>query len=580
MSLKFSIIIVAYRDYDSLNRCIQFVRKREQEDYEIIVWDNTPFEIEHDIPVGCSYIKSESNIGFASGCNAGAKHAHSEILVFLHPDTEPNGDWLDRMDLGFDNGFDAIGPTSDYVAGMQQSVRYFDDPREFVETNLLIGFCLMIKAEMFKNIGGMDERCFLGCDDLDLSWRMTAAGLRLGICADVFVHHIGHTSMVLNSEKDRLIKDSETYLRSKLKAFYGENVPTSEELWGCKILATEIMRQTLSLCMIVKDHVANAQDIISQLANICDHVVVVATNPDFEYKLLAGGHFEKSSHCKFGFYEAKWEDDFASARNLALSKCTGDYVLWLDADDEMDADQMEIIKALLTKPGNHVCLQDCHFGFQVQNVDKEGNVTDTFVQSRLFPRIEGVKWGGLSGCHGYVHETIWESAYAANLQFVPTNITIRHTGYSDPEVMKDKQKRNLRLLLKEPQNCFTLYNIGQSYASIGDYSQAHNYYKDALDKSEGEPQQFIDHVRYVIAVCLYKMGLVNEAISYLEKNGKPDALFFLGSCLIDSNQNEKGCDLLWAYLKMGKINDPMGTNYPTFRPQAIKVLTEVGVLAP
>ncbi len=467
------------------------------------------------------------------------------------------------MALGFDKGFDAIGPTSDYVAGMQQAVRYLDDPRDFVETKLLIGFCLMIKASTYRELGGMDEGCFLGCDDLDLSWRLNLrgmrlalAGSRLAICADVFVRHIGHTSMVLNPEKDRLIKESETYFRSKLKAHYGNKVPTSEQLWGCKILATELRPQTLSVCMIAPDDLV--PPVLFDLHEYLQDVQIVIEP--------VGDSIE----------------DFAGARNKALERCTGDWVLWLDTDDMLDKDQMAIIKGLLKNPGNHTALQDCHFGFQVHNTDSTGKTMDIFSQSRLFPRLPGIKWAGLNGCHGYVHETIWESAEAAGLQFVPTNIILKHTGYSDPEVMKQKQVRNLRLLKKEPENCFSLYNIGQSYASVGDFEQAEMYYQKALNLSKGHGVQFYDHICYCIAICLTQLGRNPEANQYLEGNSKPDAIQILGSLKIlygTAEEVSEGCDLLFKYLKLGPIQDILGTNYLTLRKASVKMLTDIGVLA-
>lgn len=557
MSLKYSICIVAYKDYGSLKRCIDLIQKREQLDYEILIWDNTPDNLREiwpsDIFNVTQYVGHED--GFSKAVNRLSQIAKGEILVFINPDTEPNGDWLDRMAKGLDS-FDYIGCTSDYIAGIQKAAFYLDEHREFVPTKLIIPVCAVIRKSTFLEMGGFDEQFFLGCEDLDFSWRMNLAGKKMGIATDVFIHHVGHTGFELTPNKDQIIKDMEFNIRAKLKAHYGDNVPRSEELWGCKILATEIRPQTLSICMIAPD-----EFVPPVLFNLHEYIqdVQVIIEP-------VGDSIE----------------DFAEARNKALAKCRGDWILWLDTDDMLDKDQMAIIKGLLQNPGNHTALQDCHFGFQVHNVDSNGKTMDIFSQSRLFPRIPGVKWGGLNGCHGYVHETIWESALAAGLHHVPTDIVLKHTGYSDPDVMKKKQKRNMRLLLKEPKNCFTYYNIGQSYASIGDFEKAQDYYQLALEVSKGESKQFIDHICYTIAICLYNMGKYEEAQTYLEGNDKPDAMQMLGSLKILYGQGqtiEDGCDLLWKYLKIGQINDVLGTNYIALRKASVKMLTDIGVLA-
>jgi len=525
--MKFSIIIVAYKDYASLEKCIQSVRSSGIQDYEIIVRDNT-----------------EDNVGFAAGCNLGAKQAQGDTLIFLNPDTLVFGDWASQMAAGLDDECVAVGPVSNYVAGHQQVQRYGGEDRGFVDTLLLIGFCFMIKRSAFEELGGMDERLFLGCDDLDLSWRIQRAAYKMRIATGVFVHHEGHTSMNMNPEKDRLIKESEAAMRAKLLDFYGEDVPSSEELWGCKIMAPKLKPMRLSVCMIAPDDRKPEFPWADEV--VCINVGTV--------------------------------NDFAAARNEALSKCTGDWVLWLDTDDVVSRETAGLISALIHKPGNMTALQACHFAFKVENTGKDGEVKDAFHQSRLFPRLPGLVWGGIGGCKGLVHESYHENATRLGLPMVQTNITIQHTGYSDPALEAKKAERNLALLLKEPDNCFKWYNVGVSYLTMKDHQSAQEALEKALEHSKGEDLYFIDHIRYTLALCLDRQGKPG-AVELLETNRKPDAKWLLGMLLIDSGEIEKGCDLLWAYLKMGEIKDNLGTNCPTFRKSAVKRLYDIGILA-
>lgn len=552
--MRFSIIIVCYRDYASLDKCIASVRSSGIKDYEIIVWENTPppifktreeYENRFRPPsYGARWCGANENIGFAAGCNAAAKNAQGDLLIFLNPDTLVFGNWADDLAKGIQDKFVAVGPVSNFVAGFQQVERYGGEDKGLIETKLLIGFCLMIRRDVFEELGGMDEKLFLGCDDLDLSWRLQRAGYRMCINTGVFVHHEGHTSMNMNPEKDKLIKQSEKAMRDKLAEFYGEDVPTSEELWGCKIMAPSLKRQRLSVCMI-------APDDRKPEFWFADQVVCLNVGDSIE--------------------------NFAEVRNKALAMCTGDWVLWLDTDDVVPAESAALIDALIHKPGNNVALQACHFAFKVENTDKDGEVRDSFYQSRLFPRLPDIKWGGVGGCHGYVHENYSESCQALGLPMVQTNITIRHTGYSDRVLEIKKAERNLALLLKEPDNCFKWYNVGCSYMAMGDNEKALEGYRKALEFSEGEDPYFVDNCRYNVAMSLYKQGKNEEAIPYLEPNRKPDSKWLLGMLLIDS-EREKACDLLWAYLKMGDIKDNLGTNCPAFRKAAIQTLGEIGII--
>ncbi len=553
MSLKYSFLIVNYRDYPSLEKCLSLIRLREQQDYEIVVHDNSPLDVFKLIAKGdgfpCWQYGDGNGYGFAGGVNRAAKEAQGEFLVLINPDTEPTGDWLDRMAQGLES-YDYIGCTSDYIAGIQQAARYVDDPREFVDTKLVIPVCAVIRRSLFEEMGGFDEGCFLGCEDLDFSWRMNLAGKKMGIATDVFIHHVGHTSFNTDGgESEKLNRQSEVYMREKLANFYEGNPPSSEELWGCKIFAPSLKPQTLSVCMIAPSPITYPL----RWHGLADEVIVEVVGDEIQ--------------------------DFAEARNKALARCTKDWVLWLDTDDLLDPDQAALINALLKKPGNLTALKSCHFAFDVHNTDSNGKTMDSFAQSRLFPRLPGIKWGGLNGCHGYVHETTWESCEAAGLQLVKTNIVLKHTGYSDPEIMAKKQERNIRLLLKEPVNSFSAYNLGQAYLNVPDLEKALEHYKQALELAENEPQ-FKDHIRYCIAQVYLRQRDRESAKPYLTANSKPDALFAAGEIkVLEGKEVEEGCDLLWAYLKMGKISDIFGSNYTAFRPAAINYLTQIGVIS-
>jgi len=101
------------------------------------------------------------------------------------------------------------------------------------ETKLLIGFCLMLRRDILDRVGLLDEKLFLGNDDLELSWRLRTHGLKLVVARDVFVHHKHHVSFhsLENTKVHELIKESWDALEAKLRAYYGD-LPTNEELWG------------------------------------------------------------------------------------------------------------------------------------------------------------------------------------------------------------------------------------------------------------------------------------------------------------------------------------------------------------
>ena len=90
--------------------------------------------------------------------------------------------WLMRPNVG------AVGPSSNFVMG-SQNLWNINHPYAF-ETTLLIGFCVVMKTELIKELGGLDET-LPGGDDFDWSIRIRDAGYRLLVDRSAFLFHIG-----------------------------------------------------------------------------------------------------------------------------------------------------------------------------------------------------------------------------------------------------------------------------------------------------------------------------------------------------------------------------------------------------
>ena len=218
--------------------------------------------------------------------------------------------------------------------------------------------------------------------------------------------------------------------------------------------------------MIVKNEERNISNCLSSVAGLFDEIVVVDTGSKDRTREIAR---------EFGarVFDFVWVDDFAAARNAALARATGDYAFWLDADDVIDPPEREKLQELLdglrvaeaeARNGPHsgpygraeqaayVVRCSCDPG---PNGDGGQTVVDHI---RLFPLREDVRWTYR------VHEQILPALRRANVPVKWTDITVRHTGYTDRALRERKLQRDGKILEGElaerPNDPFVLFNLG------------------------------------------------------------------------------------------------------------------------
>jgi glycosyltransferase involved in cell wall biosynthesis len=99
-------------------------------------------------------------------------------------------------------------------------------------------------------------------------------------------------------------------------------------------------RARVSLTMIVKNEEVNLPKCLESVRGVFDEIVIVDTGSTDRTVEIARWFGARVFHFP-------WIDDFAAARNEALSHATGDYAFWLDADDVVEPDQVVKLRALL-----------------------------------------------------------------------------------------------------------------------------------------------------------------------------------------------------------------------------------------
>ena len=143
---------------------------------------------------------------------------------------------------------------------------------------------------------------------------------------------------------------------------------------------------TLSVCMIVKNEEDNLPRCLEGLKDMADEIVIVDTGSSDRTIEIAKGLGAK-------VYEYEWTDNFSDARNFAFSKATCDFIYSADADETIDADNLQRFKDLMRDIGElelDIDIVQMYYCGQldnntVYNYDRE-------LRPKLFRRVRSFIW--------------------------------------------------------------------------------------------------------------------------------------------------------------------------------------------
>lgn len=234
----------------------------------------------------------------------------------------------------------------------------------------------------------------------------------------------------------------------------------------------------LSAVLIVK----NEQEILSKCLDTLkgiDEIIITDTGSKDKTKEIASKYTDK-------IYDFPWVDSFCKARNFSNSKATGEWILTIDADEEL-LTPIETIKDILEKTDKEV--------LNINVVDGQGN---SHKAPRLFKNQKDIFW------KGDIHESLSKTGQ----EDVP--ITIQY-GYSPSH--KIDPDRNLRILKKSlkanPSLTRERYYLAREYFYIKDWEKAIKELDVYLKLATWLPEK--NDAWLMRARCLAGLGRYNEA---------------------------------------------------------------------
>jgi N-acetylglucosaminyl-diphospho-decaprenol L-rhamnosyltransferase len=231
MTAVLDIIIINWNSGTQLRRCLESVAAADRRGFElrrVSVVDNASSDQSAcalgDLPLPLVCVRNTTNRGFAAACNQAAVDSPATYLLFLNPDTVVAADSL-RTPVAFlersDNATVGIAGVQlvekdgvvsrscarfltpgmiirkmlglDRVLASRFPSQFMADwdHRDSREVDHVTGAFFLVRREVFRSLGGFDERFFVYLEDLDFSLRAKRAGWRTYYLTSSAAYHRG-----------------------------------------------------------------------------------------------------------------------------------------------------------------------------------------------------------------------------------------------------------------------------------------------------------------------------------------------------------------------------------------------------
>ncbi|MBZ4654723.1 MAG: hypothetical protein JG781_2080 [Peptococcaceae bacterium] len=249
------------------------------------------------------------------------------------------------------------------------------------------------------------------------------------------------------------------------------------------------METRISLCIIAKNEAENLRRCLTSVAGAVDEIIVVDTGSTDNTCEIAREFGAK-------VYTFLWNGSFADARNVSLDQATGDWILYLDCDEELAAGCAEILRRLTS-------IDDVE-GYLVKIINYLGN--EGWVETcpdlvfRLFRNRPEYRFRG--AIHEQIADVILEKNSKASYRLAE-DLVILHYGYLDKQIKeKDKKNRNLNLIEKElqerPQDFLLRYHYGVELFRAERYTEAAFQLTQAANNLDPNTVYFPKLIRYIV----------------------------------------------------------------------------------
>jgi hypothetical protein len=231
---KVAVVILNYNGERFLEKFLPTVMANcNPKEVEIVVADNAStdnsLDLMHDCFPDIRVIENGSNYGFSTGYNLALQQVEAQYYVLLNSDIEVTPGWIEPVIKLMDSDpqiaacqpkilsyyhredFEYAGACGGFIdkygypfcrgrmfQHLEEDKGQYDTPMEVFWAT---GACMFVRADLYHQIGGLDDSFFAHMEEIDLCWRLKNAGYKVFCCPQSVVYHIGGGTLPKNSPR-------------------------------------------------------------------------------------------------------------------------------------------------------------------------------------------------------------------------------------------------------------------------------------------------------------------------------------------------------------------------------------------